>query len=244
VVLTPSGSLTVKTAGAVIEGLDISGTVEINANNVTIRNSRIRAASGAASNTILIRTNSYTGTVVQDVELDCASRAQAGIYWTGYTLTRVDIHHCIGDGADIGGSNVTIQDSWIHDLIEVPGSHNDGIQITSGSNIRLLRNHVTNGNTQTSALKVGADQGDISNVTIDGNWIGGGGYALYLGCGTSPTWCTQKGWPYTVGSATVRNNRWLRSPKSPGGPVLRGEVTVMPVWSGNVWDDTGAAVGF
>ncbi|MDB4278392.1 hypothetical protein N9917_02180, partial [Deltaproteobacteria bacterium] len=41
--LTPSGSLKVTTDGAVLEDLDISGLVRIQANNVTLRNFRINA---------------------------------------------------------------------------------------------------------------------------------------------------------------------------------------------------------
>ena len=41
--LTPSGGLTITTAGTVIDGRDITGQVVVNAPNVTIRNSRIRS---------------------------------------------------------------------------------------------------------------------------------------------------------------------------------------------------------
>ena len=44
-VLTPSGGLTITTAGAVINAREITGQVVVNAPNVTIRNSRIRSNS-------------------------------------------------------------------------------------------------------------------------------------------------------------------------------------------------------
>ncbi|MEK7572071.1 MAG: hypothetical protein AAB553_07405, partial [Patescibacteria group bacterium] len=41
IVLTPSGSMTVTTAGAVIDGRDITGQLTIRANNVTVKNTKI-----------------------------------------------------------------------------------------------------------------------------------------------------------------------------------------------------------
>ena len=38
--LTPSGSITVSTPGNVISGLNVTGEIDVNANNVTIRNTR------------------------------------------------------------------------------------------------------------------------------------------------------------------------------------------------------------
>ena len=44
--LTPSGSINVTTAGAVIDGKDVTGEITVSANNVTIKNSRITKVSG------------------------------------------------------------------------------------------------------------------------------------------------------------------------------------------------------
>ena len=44
--LTPSGSITVTTAGAVIDGKDVTGDITVSANNVTIKNTRVTKNSG------------------------------------------------------------------------------------------------------------------------------------------------------------------------------------------------------
>ena len=61
--LTPSGGLTIGTAGAVIDGREITGQVVVNAPNVTIRQSRIR------SNAMWVIDNNSTGLVVEDSEI-------------------------------------------------------------------------------------------------------------------------------------------------------------------------------
>ena len=71
--LTPSGGLTISTAGTVIDGRDITGQVVVNAPNVTIRNSRIR------TNAMFAVDNNSTGLLVEDSEIiNCA--------WSGKQL--------------------------------------------------------------------------------------------------------------------------------------------------------------
>src|SRR6476620_8553964 len=67
VTLTPyNGNLVISTPGAVIEGLDIHGTVTINANNVTLKNVKVTAS----DNWVVRVMPGKTGVVVQDSELN------------------------------------------------------------------------------------------------------------------------------------------------------------------------------
>jgi hypothetical protein len=71
----------------------------------------------------------------------------------------------------------------------------------------------------------------IRNVTISDNLLAGGGYALY--CNAGPD----------VPNETVLRNRFARTwfPRSGyWGPTTGCEDA--DVFSGNVWDDTGAAL--
>ncbi len=78
--LRRSGSITVTQDGAVIEGLDVDGTITVKADNVTIRNTRVSAGDPKTNNkeitymgdaTRLIFTESGTSnTLIDHVELD------------------------------------------------------------------------------------------------------------------------------------------------------------------------------
>ncbi len=190
-VLTPSGGMTIGTAGAVINARDISGPVVVNAPNVTIRNSRIR------TNAFLpIRSNS-TGLVVEDSELfDQSAAGQVkchhAIAFGGYTVRRTEIRGC-ENGADMSEGNVVFEDNFVHDLDIVgpshvfgnSGPHTDGIQAFEGArNLRIRHNWIdpTSGGGATSAI-IMFDVGGTpnSNFRIEDNYLDGRGasYALY-----------------------------------------------------------------
>ena len=73
--LTPSGDLVITQAGAVISGLDIHGTVYINADNVTIKNCKITSPSFY----IVQTADSNSGTVIQDCEINGVGTGNDGI---------------------------------------------------------------------------------------------------------------------------------------------------------------------
>jgi hypothetical protein len=190
-VLTPSGGMTVTTAGAVIDARDISGSVTVNAPNVTIRNSRIRG-----NEFMLIRSNS-TGLIVEDSEFVNQSAAgqpkcHNAIGFGGYTVRRSELTGC-ENAADMGGGNVTFEDNYVHDLDMVgpshvfgnAGPHTDGIQMGEGaSNILIRHNWVdpTPGSGATSAIIMYTGSGTPnSNVRIENNHLDGRGasYAIY-----------------------------------------------------------------
>jgi hypothetical protein len=67
--LTPSGGFTITTNGQIVEELEVSGTVVVQADNVTIRNSKFTVA-GTESISIGGSPGTYTGLVVEDCEFD------------------------------------------------------------------------------------------------------------------------------------------------------------------------------
>ena len=109
----------------IIEGLVISGSVTVDAPGVVIRNSRI---SGAGPYGIRVLSGSAT---ISDTEISGFDNGVAGDNWTGY---RLNIHSMMDDGVKLG-SNVTLQDSWIHDLTPSPDAHADGAQMQAGVRI-------------------------------------------------------------------------------------------------------------
>lgn len=215
--LTNSGSITVTQNGAIIENKNIinNGQIVVRANNVTIRNVKI---SGCTYYPIDYD-GGYTGLVVQDSEIhSTCSDTTACMSFENYTAIRI---HCHGaaDGFK-GNNNVTIRDSFVHDLWVTPDSHNDGLQSRGGSNVSLIHN------------------------TFD---VREGGVCVQLGEGeTSHNYsnnlfnCT--GWMIN-GGAFVNNssftaNRFTRYP----GYGTHSFSGTGNTWSGNYYDDNGAAV--
>jgi hypothetical protein len=177
--LKRSGSLVITKAGTVINGLDIEGSVEIRADNVTIRNSRITST---ADHPIRIYQRSggstYKNFVIEDSRIRGVGSCEAAIGFSNYTARRVHISGC-SDGAK-AFSNTTIVDSYIVDRYKTKSSHNDGIQSSGGSNIVIRHNTILGAyQKSTSAIKVTAEQNSLSNVLIEDNYLSGGAYSLY-----------------------------------------------------------------
>lgn len=177
--LRASGSLQLEKNGQVVTGLDINGCVDVRAKNVTIRKSRINCDRSTYS----IRTHDgATNLVVEDVEINGGGNNSAAVCCGNYTLRRVNIHNVI-DGPRLG-SNVTIVDSWIHDLARVSGSHNDALQTTGATNIVVRHNRLdtyrpSTGDPFNACLMIGSTTGpQVANLTFEDNYCNGGNYSI------------------------------------------------------------------
>lgn len=179
VTLLPSGSIIVTQPGTVISGLDIKGTVYIDADNVTIENCRITSS---AYSVVQIKTGS-TGVVIQDCEINGTgsnNEGSHGINGVG-TFLRNDIYN-VENGINVGAgsSGTVIEGNYIHDLQASGSPHYDGIQIDGGqSNIRIEHNTVINPHGQTAAVMIDNYFGPVSNVVVNDNLLVGGGYTIY-----------------------------------------------------------------
>ena len=124
--LSPSGSLMITTDGAVYENLDVNGDIYIDADNVTIRNFRIRA--GGASYGMKVF-DGHSGVVIEDGEI--TGFGSAGILGVGYTASRLHVHTSGGDAFKIqgvGGPTV-LQTSFVEKFGLVNGvDHSDAVQ--------------------------------------------------------------------------------------------------------------------
>lgn len=175
--LRASGSIKVTQDGTVLSGLNITGCVTVTANNVVLRKSRI-TCDGLYS----IRTDGAVNLVVEDVEINGKGKNSAAVCCGEYTLRRVDISNVI-DGPRLG-SDVVVEDSWIHHLTRQPGSHNDTLQTTGASNIVVRRNSLEAYNPVTkdpfnACLMIGSTTGPVvSNLVFEGNYCNGGNYSI------------------------------------------------------------------
>lgn len=177
--LRPSGDVTISRSGTVVEGLDVTGRVIIDADDVTIRNTRV--ASDTRLYVIHVRPG-VTGALIEHVEVDNMGSNGKGIYFdaAGGTVRLTEVHSA-EDGIAITADDVTIEDSYVHSLARTPTSHNDAIQIRRGNNITIRGNNLQAYNPDTddpmnAAIQIGSLHGDepIRNLLVTGNLMNGG----------------------------------------------------------------------
>jgi hypothetical protein len=221
VTLTRSGDVTVSQNGAVIDALDVTGSISVNADNVTIKRTRVTSGDFWPIRVL----GGHRGLLVQDVDIIGQPGCEAGIAFQDFTAQRVDVSGCV-DGMKVG-SRTTVLASYIHDLQLGGGSHNDGIQGTGGTGTTIRGNSIVGSPNQVSCILLGEEDGPMDNALIENNWLDGGGFMIYIGYGT------------TVPNATIRFNRFGRNY---GWGLLNANPRAGVVWVGNVWDDTGLPV--
>lgn len=197
--LRNSGSLSLRTAGQVVTGLNIVGCVNVAAANVQILRSKITCDSP----TYAIRTLAgTTNLLIQDVEINGMAKNSASICCSDYTLRRAKVYNMI-DGPRLA-SNTRIFDSYLHSLARIAGSHNDVLQSTGGNNIIVRHNTLLSYNPATkdpfnSCLTIGSETApSLTNLTFEDNYCNGGNYSIGIS-------------PRLVGSNIVfRNNKYGR----------------------------------
>jgi len=223
-VLTPSGSIQVTTDGAIVEDLDISGTITVLANDVTIRRVHIRTGDYYP---IRYFDNGNTGLLVEDSEIEATSgNATSGIAFANYTARRLNIHGA-ADGLK-ADSNVLIEDCWIHDLSNGPTEHNDDVQSTGGKGVTIRHNDLSGASN--ACVQTGDENAATEDLTIECNWLDGGGWTLNI-----------RGAGATVPKNTkILNNRFERN--AGYGPWKLDDPN--PTVRSNVYDDNGEAIPY
>jgi hypothetical protein len=229
--LVASGGIEVSRDGTVIDGKDVTGDIDVQADNVVIRNTRVN---GSGDWGIIIRSGATNLTIENVTIRPSGSQAvQTGILNQGgmITVRRTDISG-ISDG--ITTSQGLIEDSYLHDPRNLNGDHTDMIQSLdgpgSGMSLIIRHNTIINTNSQTSAIALFQDYGVQHDVLIEYNFLAGGGYTLYAGDGDHTPW-----------NIKILNNTFSKRVFRDGGSY--GAVAYWSasgsgnVWSGNVWED-------
>ena len=228
--LVASGDINANTAGQVITAKNVTGSITVSANNVTIQNSRI-TMSGYWAIRIM---DGVTGTRIIHNDITSANGAYTGItggdaFICGNYITKFE------NAITVGG-NTIIQSNFIEKLAsDSPTAHFDGIEVYSGSNTKIWGNNVLLTNpsggwlNDTGAINVTATWSAINALEITGNWLGGGSYTLYV---------DEQG--YNVTTASIINNTWYGSPPTgyaAWGPALVRDNGSVTTWSGNKWEN-------
>ena len=212
--------------------------MRVEAPNVTIKDSIIRGGPATANTAIVYDlSDSATNLLVEDSEIVPADPSVFidGIDGWNYTALRLNIHGTV-DGAKMFGTNATVQDSWIHGLVTYAHdpaqnggqTHNDDVQILSGSNLRVLGNDLEGGSN--SAIQASQDHGPLTDLLIDGNWADGGDVTFNIA--NKPL--------ASLSGVTVTNNLFGHAAVT-GCQILYSKVTTV-VAANNVYADTGRPV--
>ena len=267
--LTPSGSLNVSTAGATINALDVSGTINIVANNVTIQNTRVTltgsgcGASNTCGNYEIRIDEGVTGTVIKNTELRTAAgttcehdiRNTSG---PSLQITGVYMHGC--DSNLYGGATMT--DSYGVAKLAISNDHVENIYFND-TTFNSIHNTLINPVSQTAVIfgnsNGGTDTTNCKNqLTVTNSLLAGGGYTLYP--------CAHTSQPGTS-SLNIQNNHFARCTTTEvyhpnggehscsGGADSNGYYPFggsfgmatnyyngVGTWKGNVWDDNLAPV--
>lgn len=170
----PGGTL--DRPGAVTEDVVLEGDVELRGDRQVLRNVRVEGR-------VLVTGHDIT---VEDSEIGSLSISGA----QRFTGRRLEIFGFLGsDGVHITSDrgrvqDVLIEDSWIHSPQLAEGSHYDGVQVRGVDRLTLRGNRIDLGEhdpRMTAAVFLQEANGGNTEVLIADNWLGGGGYTLYLG---------------------------------------------------------------
>lgn len=180
------GDLSITKDGTVIDKLDVRGFVRVSAQDVVIKRSIVSGRS-ISSSLGLVMVMPGGSVTIEDSELYAKERSPhvRSVIGSNFTLTRVDMHSVV-DQLMITGDNVLVQDSWLHDNVYYESdptagggpTHDDNVQISQGTNIRLLRNKLED--THNAAIMVTQDAGAVSGLQVIGNTIGDGACSVNL----------------------------------------------------------------
>ena len=234
----PRGWISVHTDGAVLENITTSVTIDIQADNTTVRNVR----STVSGETFGIAIRHASNTTITDSEIvppPNQLRLLVGIKdiygdASGTKVLRTEITHT-STGVQMGSG--LIESNYIHSMGMASGDHINGQTSNGGTTPLTIRhNTILNQYGQTDAVSLFQDFGVEANRLIEDNLLAGGGYTIYAGAGS-------KG---ATSNIVIRNNRVSTMYFPKGG--YYGPATAFEqngsgnVWSNNIWDETGATI--
>jgi hypothetical protein len=224
-VLAKSSRITVTEPNAILDSLEITGDVRVEAANVTIKNCRI--ISDTPYHTVYVVDRLCPGFTMQGCTI-IGNLNVNGVLGYG-TFLRNDISR-VSNGLNIWNS--LVQDNYIHDLGGSDDSHYDGIECNGSIVMKIIHNTVVNNFGQTSALMFNNEFGALRDILVDNNRLIGGGYTVYVDWRKDPA----KN-PTDFSRIKFTNNRMGR-----GVFGYWATYDKRPIMSGNVDDETGLPI--
>ena len=262
--LRASGSLTITQPGTVVSGLQVTGTIDVLASNVTIENTRVIQDGNcgptiACGNSAIRLDEAASGTTIRRVETtsEPGDSCEHDIRNTGGTVTieGAYLHAC--DSNVYAAGPTVLKDSYGIAEIAISSDHIENVYFNETS-FTAIHDTLLNPVEQTAVIFGNSGDGtDVTNcanqLTVLESLLAGGGYSLYP-CAHSSQ----------VGSSSlnVQGNNFARcataegyDPSSGGHPCKGGPDSsgyfassgsfgvvsdYFPgtgIWRGNVWDD-------
>lgn len=234
--------LAVDTAGAVLQNVLVAENIDVTAANVTIQNIQ----NNATGNTWGISLRTATNVTIQDSTIGSptqygADRLQEGIRdiagdSNGAQILRNNIYH-IDSGINHFDTGGLIEGNYIHDMGFTGDDHINGIQLGSGNGplMTIQDNTILNQEPQSDAIMLATDDGQETNRLVTHNLVAGGDYCVYGSGGPSDS-------PTYIRFTNNQFSRMFYSDCGFYGPAAYISDGTGNVWSGNIWDDTGATV--
>ncbi|MER6072930.1 hypothetical protein ABT187_29595 [Streptomyces sp. NPDC001817] len=195
--LTPhsTGNLSVTTDGTVIQGWDITGSLDVYADDVTIVDSRIRSTNWWGVNLrpghrgLRILHSTITAVPGKGPDNGGVDYAVSNMGTSSVEVGWCDIS-VFGNALSMGQGQ--LHDNYVHDLVAFRNNggewqHTDAVISGGGNKHELIIRHNTLLNPvgvdrgASAALGLFADTGHVSDTVVDGNLLAGGAYALYGG---------------------------------------------------------------
>ncbi|WP_436531152.1 hypothetical protein [Actinoplanes sp. HUAS TT8] len=190
-----SGDISIKENGQVVDGWNLTGSLDVYANNVTVKNCTITSSNWWAIN---LRPG-FTGLKVTHCRIADNPGKGPDNGGSNYAVSNmgdgsveVGYNEIAGFGNVLSMGHGNIHDNYVHSLstfVTQSGEwqHTDAV-ISNGSDsgglvIRhnTLLNQTPIDKGSTAAVGLYADNGPVRNTTVQDNWMAGGAYVLYGG---------------------------------------------------------------
>ncbi|MGI8448865.1 MAG: hypothetical protein ACR2MP_17150 [Streptosporangiaceae bacterium] len=230
------GYLEVSGNGANLTGLKVNGNIDVSANNVMINDVKINCGGDGSMGISLRHTSNVT---IENSNINglntTSNRLMVGIkdIYGDATGTVVENDNITKTSTDVQIYAGTIENNYMHQHGMVTGDHINGVT-TNGDDQPLLIQHNTilNNFGQTDTVGLFQDFSDVSNVTINDNFLAGGGYTIYGGTGADgPT------------SNIVVTNNTISTMYFPHGGYYGAATAFNPAGTGNVWSGNTLSTG-
>ncbi|HXF29931.1 MAG TPA: hypothetical protein VN522_00315 [Solirubrobacterales bacterium] len=262
--LTASGSLNVTTAGTVISGRNVTGTINILADNVTIEKTRVTqnttcGTRSTCGNYAIRIDEGVDGTVIRNVETASVAgdTCEHDIRNTGGTLTieGAYLHACDSNVYAVGPT--TLKNSYGIGALAISEDHVENVYFNETS-FTAIHDTLLNPVEQTAVIFGNSGGGyDVTNcsnqLTILESLIGGGGYTLYpcahaAQAGTSSLRVEGNHFARCVSAEGYNPNGGTHPcvggadssgyyPKSGSYGLVTNYFSAASIWRNNVWDN-------
>lgn len=177
-------------ANTVISCQRITGSLDIQAANVTIVDSYVSYDGGGTSGTGVIKIEDGASATVDHVEINGLNHTHACVWLQGTSAVVRNINcYGINDGifswADTKysattGDNFSISDSYFHNFTtNAANGHIDGYQTEGASNGVIKHNTYLMTSDADSAIAIWNSLKSSSNIAVSNNLITGGGFSVY-----------------------------------------------------------------